>query len=544
MSDFKSITGQVLWQWLPEVYRNRDESEEFAALFDSFGYLMDSVRATQDQRLADCFPDNPLDPDQRACQDWLLPYFAKLLDARLVSPHVRGRRDEVANAIYWRQRKGTFQGVEAIAESISQKEFIIHEGYKRVAITPRIDIPYLHPKVLGYPEKENLNNDPASRAKNPALPHVTIDFRYICRAHEVADIHLAPHVATFDDTKVGWKYTDPQGRPCFIDSYEDNAPRTVDFRDPQWNQGLYHPKRVLLFTPPEIGIFKDSHPRINWADWSLHPTLFNEESTADKVILSNPSTPDEEGAEYEDYERLNFIDGPLQTEYSSYKTLCIRDMNFMGTLTLRGQTIILENVAVEKLNLNKLPNKKLKLIARHCLFDEIEVSSGEVELEYCTVMGPLEAKILNASDCIFMGPITLNDTNINSHCVRYSRISDNINIPEPMIPSKGNNTSDMPIYFDNYATDDQSPVFCDSANNALIDLLFGHQVYGVLHPATPTTITEGAEDGGEMGAFHSQYHRQQIQAILTKYTDYLPVDMEPVIIEDYRLLRKPITITP
>ena len=199
---------------------------------------------------------------------------------------------------------------------------------------------------------------------------------------------------------------------------------------------------------------------------------------------------------------------------------------------------------MKKLKLNKIANINLKLIARHCLFDEIEVSSGEVELEYCTVLGALEVNVLNASDCIIKGPVTLNHTDKKVHCIRHSRIPDSINIPDPMIPPKGNNTTDMPIFFDNYATDDQSPVFCDSENNTFIDLLFGHQVYGVLHPSTPTSITEGAEDGGEMGAFHSQYHRQQIQAILTKYTDYLPVDMEPVIIEDYRLLRKPITITP
>src|SRR5688572_13436758 len=122
--------GRQLYQLLPAVYRDRDNTtaEELGDLgkyLDACGELLDMVHATLEQRLADSFPDNP--PDNalhdpplpgRACQAWLLPYFAQLVDARLVSPDPRGQRDEVARAVSWRQRKGTVAGVEEIAQSV------------------------------------------------------------------------------------------------------------------------------------------------------------------------------------------------------------------------------------------------------------------------------------------------------------------------------------------------------------------------------------------------------------------------------------------
>ena len=98
----------VRWQ---EFSGTVQEPGDLARYLDACGELLDALKGTLEQRLADAFPDNP-PPGERACQDWLLPYFADLLDVRLVSPEVQGRRNEIANAVAWRQRKGTLSVVE------------------------------------------------------------------------------------------------------------------------------------------------------------------------------------------------------------------------------------------------------------------------------------------------------------------------------------------------------------------------------------------------------------------------------------------------
>jgi hypothetical protein len=173
--------GHDLYRIVPEVYRNRDESGDLKAFFGGCGQLLDLVCQTLVQKLADQYPDNPdgglPGPDTGLpCQEWLLPYFADLLDVRLVSPLAEGRRDEISNAIAWRQRKGTLAVIEQISEQIGLRESVLHEGWKRVAMTPRIGKPLLPATAYGY------SADPPSTAaslaaRHPGLPAVTVDFR-------------------------------------------------------------------------------------------------------------------------------------------------------------------------------------------------------------------------------------------------------------------------------------------------------------------------------------------------------------------------------
>ena len=68
---------------------------------------------------------------------------------------------------------------------------------------------------------------------------------------------------------------------------------------------------------------------------------------------------------------------------------------------------------------------------------------------------------------------------------------------------------------------------------------FGEHGYGVLAPVTPDAIRFGAEDGGEMGAYHHKYYSLKTEAVLDKMREFLPVGIEPVLIQDTRLLRVP-----
>ena len=68
--------AEALYQIVPALYRTRDTGD-LQRYFQACGLLLDQILATMQQRLADNYPDNPLDGTQ-ACQDWVLPYFADL----------------------------------------------------------------------------------------------------------------------------------------------------------------------------------------------------------------------------------------------------------------------------------------------------------------------------------------------------------------------------------------------------------------------------------------------------------------------------------
>ena len=69
---------------------------------------------------------------------------------------------------------------------------------------------------------------------------------------------------------------------------------------------------------------------------------------------------------------------------------------------------------------------------------------------------------------------------------------------------------------------------------------------GTLTEADDYSLRFGAEDGGEMGAFHAFRYSAQIDAIKRKLKDSLPVGITPVIIRDSILACPPpkLNLTP
>jgi hypothetical protein len=64
----------------------------------------------------------------------------------------------------------------------------------------------------------------------------------------------------------------------------------------------------------------------------------------------------------------------------------------------------------------------------------------------------------------------------------------------------------------------------------------------VQHPSSPKTVRFGAEDGGEMGAYHQWLYSLQAEAVHDKLQDYLPVGMEAVLIPDTHLHQLPLKV--
>jgi hypothetical protein len=529
----KSELGKKLYALLPEVYRNRDKNNDrdLAKYLDTYGELLDLIHQTLVQRLADSFPDNPVGGEALACQDWLIPYFADLLDVQLVSPHVEGRRDEVANAIGWRQRKGTLVIAEEVAEAIGHQEkgvaeIELQEGFRRIAMTPRIGFPLLPESVFGKKPVDERN--PSEAARHPGLPAVTIDFRSVSRAIESEPDDPTLQQSLFNGELVVWRQANPRGAPCFTNSYEDVSPRTVDVRTPDWCRGHFHPSRVLLFTPPPTGFFPPDQIRFKWGERGKpdHKDIhLSENDKGDIYRIYNPS--------YNSSNKAGLNVRPVAVTvttspptFDGGKTYKIEHLNFNGSISVSRGRLELYGVAAKKVLVTAPVTEDVMLDARDCLFDEVEVKNGTVRLEYCTVMKKLTCKCLQASDCIL--PDEVGDS--VTGCVRYSRVPQSLldQSDEAMWRHKPSVTTDQPVFF-GFKT-------CKAVGDAST---FGNPGYGVLHPATPPSICYGAEDDGEMGAYHHRHYCLQTAAVLDKLQDFLPLGIEVVLIPDARLLQKP-----
>jgi hypothetical protein len=492
-SRFKSILGRQIYETLlPEIYRNRDNARlgpggkveslgDLANYLDAHGILLDLIRNTLDQRLADSFVDNP--ECGNACQEWLIPYFAQLVDARLVSPEAEGRRDEVSNAVLWRQRKGTLTCVEEIAESVGRMEVEIQEGWKRVAHTARVGMPLLPPGAYGDSDTldENAMKHPLQAADHPGLNTVTVDVRKPLRALKIAKDDPVSHRSRYRGAEHIWTQLNPSGAPCFPGSYEDVTRRTVDIRMPDWKQGHFHPKRLMLFVAPPDGLFPPPIKYRTWnVDWDDYVSV--EGNTVEKrsnhpVEITSNVTITEAGCH------------------------CIKNLRFarslritQGRVELRG--VVAKEVIVEAAFDISDPESPV-FIARDCLFGRIEVRNGGAKLDSCTVLGESICRSIIALDSIFAGNLTRPGSSEAplDGVIEYCRIPASLSVSDP--------NSNLQLNADTLTLDE--PGFFASglswpSPSGPFRLL--NNGAGVLRPDSSASIYGGASDGGELGCFH------------------------------------------
>jgi hypothetical protein len=523
MTSPPSRIGEQLWHLLPGLYRVRDREQldqpgDLRVLLDSVGELLDLVRGTLDQRLADAFVDPPDDPAERTIQPWLLPYAAALLDARLTSPHTAGRRRELAVAIAARQRRGTSAGLRLVTDAVRRRDtpprsdrarVEVVEGWTRVAVTPRVAHPMLPASAFGVPQDPAAADSPVVAALSPGLPGGTVDLRERSRAITAPRSH--PAARTVDPDGVTWRQHAPRGAPCFPDSYEDASLRTVDVRDPDWRQGHAHPRRVVLFAAPPVGAFPARREAVS----DPPPDL----TVPADVPASRPAPG---GTGPDDHAPGGASEGSLTAV-----TLVDR---VLGEVVITEGAVHLVRCAVRRLVIDPtvVPGS-VTIRAWDSLFGSID-TSGQLRLEHCTVLGTTRGGPLLVSDSILAGPVDDLDA---EGCVRYSRV--------PVLPPSGGTTAH------GCTTDD--PVFhampsCVGGEHVPGTAAFGEPGCGVLHPAAPASIREGAEDGGEMGVWHHRAHALESAAVMEKTEHGLPVGLRAVLVPDPRLHHPPPTLHP
>jgi len=538
-NDLKTFAGRLLYRQLPEEYRflDRPAPDRFGdleAYLHGFGHLLDLIRGTIEQGYADGFAE-PAD-NGRDIQTWLLPYLAELVGAELLAPDPEARREELNNAVLWYKTKGSLLGVDSVADVISGADTVLVEGWRRVAITPRLSLP-----PFTGPAGAAGDGTPAGP---PAWPLGTPDLRYCNRAvlDETGTNPLYRRVIPQRDDDgyrtdpliEYWKPRSYRGAPCLPGAYDDHSVRTPDLRAPAHGVGGPHPRRTTIYVRPPEGFFE---PKIHPVTLASPDALGLSGDPAETQILGPGDILDALNDSLEVAPDRIQVFGSLSIPAGA--RVEIHDVLFDGTITVgAGAELTLRRVAARTIDLPAMDDAPA-LDAQDCLFGTIISSSGFAQLVYCTVLGESEAtpgeitlSRLHASDCIFAIPITGIDCTVAESCVRYSRVADLSALTGCLADKIPSNTTDDPNFIQLY--------FRDGSDCVLRPAEFGEPGAGVLDLTTSVAIREGAEDDGEMGAYHHMFHAAQIRALETKLGAFSPFGQDIAITYDPHLVRPPV----
>jgi hypothetical protein len=148
----------------------------------------------------------------------------------------------------------------------------------------------------------------------------------------------------------------------------------------------------------------------------------------------------------------------------------------------------------------------------------IAMSTGLAEISRCTILGPASLHRLEASESIFDDIVTV--INTQDGCVRFSAYA--VGSVPPRLPRR----------YESVAIAAHAPLFTSRD--------FGQPAYGqllasvdsaIVTGAKDATISMGAEDGSEMGAYARDKNPIKKRSILIKYQEYMPLGLAPVIID-------------
>ncbi len=546
----KTRAGLLLYRQLPEEYRfldpgEGDEPDDLEAYLHGYGHLLDLIRGTTEQAYADAFSE-PIDlvsdtfGNRREIQTWLLPYLAELVGAELLAPDPVDRREELNNAVFWFKTKGTLRNIDSVSDVVSGAETVVVEGWKRVLITPRMALP-----PFTGPAGQIGDGDPLGA---PALPLGTPDMRYSNRAIVDADganplYRLTKPQRDGDGIRQDplvsfWKPRVRDGVPCFAGAYDDTAVRTPDLRNPDYPDVGPHPRRSIIHVRPPCGFFEPGL-RTEPLPGGSNPLGLNTENTGSFQEFRPSDVLAAIGQPLDDDEPVPdkiVITGNLTIPEDVL--VSFEDILFTGTITVMTNNnahtrLKLDRCAVAQVNLG-LPGDKPMLEATDCLFGEILSASGFAQLVYCTVMGSTHLERIWASDCLFVGDLVDVKCGGEKTCIRYSRLPDLAALAGCTAENSPTNMTDDPNFIRLHFRNGDDCVF-RTAN-------FGEPGCGVLDLTTSTSIRQGAEDEGEMGADHHLFHAAQLRAVKLKLTDFLPLGQEVAIRYDSRLTHPAATL--
>jgi hypothetical protein len=193
----------------------------------------------------------------------------------------------------------------------------------------------------------------------------------------------------------------------------------------------------------------------------------------------------------------------------------IYDPTTFETIELTQQTkqlIAADPTGAALLNLNRLLLEQAYPLALADL--ALAFDNGLVNLSRCTVIGQAYVHRLEASECILDNLVTVENT--QDGCVRFSATAQCSVLPRQY--ESVQIQSGAPLFTSRAFGQPGYVQLLDSVDNAIVSGSVG------------ATISAGAEDGSEMGAFANQANPIKERSLLVKYQEYMPLGLNPVII--------------
>lgn len=457
----------------------------------------------------------------------------------------------------------------------------IQEGYRRVITTARIDAPLPTLRALGEPHRPDAAS-PIEAAKRPGLPAGTVDFRYLSRAREVTSSSAASQDTAFGAKGVRWRQEYTRGAPCFPDSYQDASVRTVDVRAPSWRHGHYHPRRLIVHAAAREGFFPRAQMSMAWPDLKAlfdfcdtetdQPFVLREAPQGrlrerrltgfageDRLLLVERWTEandgsllrervaglapigDDAGRRTYRTERIgrgefSFVAGVALTDRLTSQTSSVTGFGeahprlefavstllnsgwparhveigsvaCTGTVRVRGVTLDVQQAAFATLNVQAVPDGPLDappVSLKDCLIGTLLVN-GRCRLEYCTILEQVRSGQLAASDCILA-----DGSGFSELYLRYCNASwaEDLAVADKKLHAR--------------TISAVAPIFLNRD--------YGEPGCAVLHPASASALRRGAEDGGELGAYHHRHYALLEEAVITKLRDFMPVTVQAALV--------------
>lgn len=144
----------------------------------------------------------------------------------------------------------------------------------------------------------------------------------------------------------------------------------------------------------------------------------------------------------------------------------------------------------------------------------IALADGEVNLNRCTLLGSAYVHQLEASECILDDVVLVED--YQHGCVRFSAWATGSVLPKP---------------YECVEIAPQSPLFTSREFGQPGFAQLSESVdTGILAGRRGATISAGAQDGSEMGAFAREKNSIKEQSLLIKYEEFMPLGLSPVVI--------------
>lgn len=162
----------------------------------------------------------------------------------------------------------------------------------------------------------------------------------------------------------------------------------------------------------------------------------------------------------------------------------------------------------------------------------IDADGVDADWRNLTLIGTAGVKSIEATNCIFMGPVTAQRT--QAGCVRYSWVAESGALPRRFRCQPDLAIAGAAERKGGMLTDTEKATVRLGVQPTLLDTALCEPTLAMLHPMTGDAIARGGEGESEMGAFSRAAAALRMGNVHSLFDDYLPFGNEAGLIDDTR----------